>query len=415
MKKLTLAISILFIAAFSLVAQQKEANKTSTNPQALLPVVEEFKELIENDPEIYMLFNQMFEQLPDKAPYNVDPTGAPQVRDYLQMLQRINQIMREAPTFNKTGVVGFPINAILDWPMGTEAGTKVFLNLKVNRQLKKILNEWAVYLRSPDSRYVLNDDPRTGWFGQDAKEAMPTFVQDFKCNPDLPYHGFTSWDNFFTRVFREGRRPVASPEDDAVIANSCESAPYKIAKNIKERDKFWIKGQPYSLVHLMAGDPFVEQFVGGTIYQAFLSALAYHRWNSPVSGRIVKTTVIDGSYYAEALVEGFDPAGPNRSQGYITQTAARGLVFIQADNPDIGLMAVLFVGMAEVSSCEFTVYEGQHVNKGDQLGMFHYGGSTHCLIFRPEVKLEFDMHGQTPGLDSGNIQVRARIATVLNK
>jgi phosphatidylserine decarboxylase len=413
MKKLFLTFSILLIASFSLFAEQKDANETRTKPQPLLPVVQEFKELIDSDAEIYMLFNQMFEQLPDKAPYNVDPTGKPQVRDYLQMLQRINQIIREAPTFNKTGVVGFPINAILDWPMGTEAGTKVFLNPKVNRQLKKLLNEWAVYLRSPDSRYVLNDDPRTGWFGQDAKEAMPTFVQDFKCNPDLPYHGFTSWDNFFTREFREGRRPVASPEDDTVIANACESAPYKIAKNIKKRDKFWIKGQPYSLDHLMAGDPFVEQFVGGTIYQAFLSALAYHRWHSPASGRIVKTTVIDGSYYAEALVEGFDPAGPNRSQGYITHTAARGLVFIQADNPDIGLMAVLFVGMAEVSSCEFTVYEGQHVSKGDQLGMFHYGGSTHCLIFRPEVKLEFDMHGQTPGLNSGNIPVRARIATVL--
>lgn len=415
MKKLTLTITILFITAFSLFAQQKETNKTSTNPQPLLPVVEEFKELIESDPEIYMLFHQMFEQVPDKAPYNVDPTGEPQVRNYLHMLQRINQVTREAPKFNETGLVGFPINAILDWPMGTEAGTSVFLNPKVNRQLKKILNEWAVFLKSPDSRYVLNDDPRSGWFGQDAKEAMPTFVQDFKCNPKLPFHGFTSWDNFFTREFREGRRPVARPEDDAVIANACESAPCRIATNIKKRDKFWIKGQPYSLEHLMAGDPFVEQFVGGTIYQAFLSALAYHRWHSPVSGRIVKTTVLDGSYYAEALVEGFDPAGPNQSQGYITQTATRGLVFIKADNPDIGLMAVLFVGMAEVSSCDFTIYEGQHVNKGDQLGMFHYGGSTHCLILRPEVKLEFDMHGQTPGLNSGNIPVRAKIATVLNK
>ena len=50
-------------------------------------------------------------------------------------------------------------------------------------------------------------------------------------------------------------------------------------------------------------------------------------------------------------------------------------------------MAAMFVGMAEVSSNEFTVEAGQHINKGDQLGMFHYGGSTHCLFFRPEVKL----------------------------
>jgi phosphatidylserine decarboxylase len=112
---------------------------------------------------------------------------------------------------------------------------------------------------------------------------------------------------------------------------------------------------------------------------------------------------------------GYDPAGPNESQGYITEVATRALVFIEADNPDIGLMCVMYVGMAEVSTCDVTVYEGQHVNKGDELGMFHFGGSTHCLIFRPGVELEFDLHGQTPGLESSNIPVRAKIATVVTK
>jgi phosphatidylserine decarboxylase len=29
-----------------------------------------------------------------------------------------------------------------------------------------------------------------------------------------------------------------------------------------------------------------ELFQGGTVYQAFLSALSYHRWHSPVNGVI---------------------------------------------------------------------------------------------------------------------------------
>jgi len=379
----------------------------------LLPVVEEFKILIEGSPELFMLFNQMFEQIPNKPPYNLNPTGKPQVRNYLHMLQLLNHQMTKAPEFNKTGLVGFPINAILDWPMGTQAGSVVFLNEKVNSQLKKILLQWAIFLGSSDSRYVLNDDPKTGWFGEDAHETMPTFVDDFICNPELPYYGFTSWDNFFTREFRNGKRPVGSPDDNTVIANACESAPYRITKDIKYRNKFWIKGQPYSLEHMMAGDPLTEQFVGGTVYQAFLSALAYHRWHSPVSGKVVKAFVVDGSYYAEALSEGFDPSGPNESQAYITEVATRALIFIEADNPDIGLMCVMFVGMAEVSTCDITVYVGQHVTKGEQLGMFHFGGSTHCQIFRPGVKLEFDLHGQQAGLHSENIPVRAKIATVV--
>jgi len=205
---------------------------------------------------------------------------------------------------------------------------------------------------------------------------------------------------------------VAEPHDDAVIANACESAPYRLATNVRLTDRFWIKSQPYSLTHMMAGDPLAKRFDGGTVYQAFLSALSYHRWHSPVSGKIVKTRILDGSYYAGALSAGFDPVSPNESQGYITQVAARALIFIEADNPDIGLMAILFVGMAEVSSNEITVYEGQHVEKGDQLGMFHFGGSTHALIFRPGVELEFDLRGQTPGVHSENIPLRERIATV---
>jgi phosphatidylserine decarboxylase len=360
-----------------------------------------------------MLFHQMFEQVPRKPPYNKDPTGKPQVRDYRLMLRLFNVIMTHAPEFNKTGLVGFPINAILDWPMGTEGGFAAFLNEKINAQFRAMLNEWARFLGSKDSLYVLSDDPRKGWFGKDAMEAMPNFVEQFQCDPEAPHYGFTSWDDFFTRQFRPKARPVESPDDDSVIVNACESAPYRVAHNVKARDRFWIKAQRYSLDHMLAGDSLAPQFVGGTVYQAFLSALSYHRWHSPVSGKIVKAYVQPGTYYSETPAEGFDDAGPNNSQGYITEVATRAMIFIEADNPDIGLMCFMPVGMAEVSTCDITVYEGQHVKKGDELGMFHFGGSTHCLIFRPGVKLTFDLHHLKPGpSQTVNIPVNSRIATV---
>ncbi|HEV7591238.1 MAG TPA: phosphatidylserine decarboxylase family protein [Longimicrobium sp.] len=387
--------------------------RTEKQPKPLLPVVQDLKDLIERDPDVFMYFHEMFTQVPHRPPYNHNPAGGPQVRDYHVMLRLINQIMTEAPEFNKTGLVGFPINAILDWSMGTQAGNAAFLNERVDAQFKNVLCEWARYLGSRDSCSVLNDDPRTGWFGKDAMEAMPDFDATFKCDPAAPHHGYTSWDDFFTREFRDGKRPVASPGDDAVIANACESAPYKVAHGVHRHARFWIKAQPYSLAHMLANDRLVERFVGGTIYQAFLSALSYHRWHSPVSGTVVKAYVRDGTYYSEAMSEGYDPAGPNDSQGYITEVATRAMIFIEADNPAIGLMCIMPVGMAEVSTCQITVYEGQHVTKGDQLGMFHFGGSTHCLMFGPHVKLDFDLHGQTPGLDSQNIPVKSRIATVL--
>lgn len=376
----------------------------------LLPAVQQLKTFIYNDPTAYMVFTQMFDQVPLWR--KKSPSGMPQVRDVEHMLRLFNVIMTHAPEYNDTGVVGFPFNAILDWSMDTVGGWAGFLNEKVNLHLRAMLNEWAVYLRSPASASVLNEQAPGGWFCADARKHMPHFAEEFQCDPRQPHWGFTSWDDFFTRRFREGVRPVADPKDDAVIVNACESAPYRLAHNVQLREKFWVKGQPYALQFMMDNDPLAGQFAGGTVYQAFLSALSYHRWHAPVSGRIVKTRLIEGTYYSETLAEGADPAGPNDSQGYITEVATRALIFIEADNPQIGLMCFMPVGMAEVSTCDITVYEGQHVNKGDEIGMFHFGGSTHCLFFRPGVKLSFDLHGQTPGLDSSNIPVRSRIATV---
>lgn len=241
---------------------------------------------------------------------------------------------------------------------------------------------------------------------------MPGFVDDVRCEPGKPHDGFSSWDDFFTRRFREGRRPVAAPDDKRVIVNACESAPYKIARGVKAIDRFWIKSQPYSLSHMFGADPAHRDFVGGTIYQAFLSALSYHRWHSPVDGTIVRAWNIDGSYHSQTPSVGYDFAGPNESQGYITEVAARAVVLIQTDDPTIGLMAFLAVGMAEVSSCDVIVTAGQRVKKGDEIGMFHFGGSTHCLIFRPGVQIDFDLHGQKPGLEAKNIKLNAAIARV---
>ena len=131
-----------------------------------------------------------------------------------------------------------------------------------------------------------------------------------------------------------------------------------------------------------------------------------------MSGKITKAFIQDGSYYSEAQSEGFDESGPNDSQGHITEVATRALIFIEANNQNIGLMCFMAIGMAEVSTCEITVEERQHVSKGDQLGMFHFGGLTHCLIFQPHVKIEFDFCGQKPGLDATNIKVNSMIVAV---
>ena len=105
---------------------------------------------------------------------------------------------------------------------------------------------------------------------------------------------------------------------------------------------------------MLAHDPWAEQFVGGTVYQAFLSALSYHRWHSPVNGTIKKAYVVPGTYYSEPLYEDFVNGkgapvdGENTSQEYLSVMATRAIIFIEADNPKIGLMNFQGIGMTEV-------------------------------------------------------------------
>ena len=381
----------------------------------LHPALKHFAAAVTADPLLNLLFSEMFTQVPEGPPYHEDPRGGPRVEDFPHMLRLINRLMSQAPSYDETVMAGLPLHAMLNWAMGTKSGFCAFLHPKVNSCLRIVLNEWGRFLKSPASRHVLHADSDSGWFGPAARKKMPDFTSDFECRPEEPYHGFGSWDEFFTRKLKPDARPVVRPDDDAVIANCCESAPYKIEREAKLHSQFWIKAEPYSLQDLMASDPLAKHFDGGTVYQAFLDSFSYHRWHSPVSGRIVKAYTVLGAYYSATLAKEPAAALQRQSQAYLAHVAARALIFIEADNPDIGTLCFAGVGMCEVSSCEITVQTGQRVKKGDQLGMFHFGGSTYCLIFRPEVQVEFDLHGRDPGPFSENILVNEKLAQVGSK
>jgi phosphatidylserine decarboxylase len=45
------------------------------NPTPFAPVIQQFQQFIEGDAVMYMVFHEMFEQVPKKPPYLKDPTG----------------------------------------------------------------------------------------------------------------------------------------------------------------------------------------------------------------------------------------------------------------------------------------------------------------------------------------------------
>lgn len=372
----------------------------------LHPVLIEFQQLIDTDPVVRLYLNEMIAQVPQRKPYRKR-----HLHDVPQLLRLINEVLTMAPEFGENAVT-LPLNAILDWTMGTPAGFAAYRDPRINAILKKILNAWCEFLSSADSLYVLNDSP-SGWKCEAAKRAVG--IEEYVHDPTDEHWGFKSWNDFFTRRFIENARPVACPEDDTVIASACESTPYRISTGVQRQDRFWIKRQPYSLNDLLANDQAVDQFAGGTVYQAFLSATNYHRWHSPVTGTVVRAFVQEGTYYSEDDSEGAQAVDPTTSQSYLAHVATRGIILIEADEPHIGLVAFLGVGMSEVSSCIISanIRPGNHVAKGDELGYFQFGGSTECLIFRPGVIAGFSLAAipQPQNPNPPLVRVRSKLAT----
>jgi phosphatidylserine decarboxylase len=215
---------------------------------------------------------------------------------------------------------------------------------------------------------------------------MDNYVYD----PIAPHWGFSSWNQFFTRKLKPGARPIQYPNDDTAIVAACDSTVYRIARNAQRQEKFWIKAQPYSLGDML-NHKHVDEFVGGDVFQSFLNPFNYHRWHSPVNGTIREAFVKEGLYFSQVPSEGEDWTDQVHSEGYIAHVQTRALIFIEADNNNIGLICLMPIGMVEISSCilDDKIKPGARVEKGQELGHFQYGGSTHCVLFQEGVIREF--------------------------
>ncbi|QRW26708.1 phosphatidylserine decarboxylase family protein [Rhizoctonia solani] len=360
------------------------------------PPVKEFEQAIRADPAMVKLFDDVFLQAPELPS---------QIPDFDHFLHILDLIVGEPPKFKVVEEGGFsepigvPMYILFDLLSNTAAAYDLFRMKAFNQALKKLLCSWGEYLLTDDSGKTLTNKP-DGWFSDAAmtilEEGRGKFNDTYVIlDENAVNRGYKSWDAFFTRGIKPEKRPVIPPaEGKPVIYNACESTVERYKFHVKKHDKFWLKGtMDYSLCDIFDGDKeTAELFVGGTVYQAFLSPQDYHRWHSPVKGTVKQARIVDGTYYAVLPDEGEngDPRGTLiRSQPWLTVAATRAIITIEADDPKIGLVAFIGIGMAEVSTCQLSIGAGDSVAPGKEIGMFHFGGSSHALIFGPKTKITF--------------------------
>ncbi len=351
----------------------KEAVKQPDDVAKYERSVRELARLIEIDGIVRMYVTEMIDQVPDQ--YKT-------VHTINELLKALNHIVLRAPLYNADPAKQnfFPFYSLFLYMMYTRAGEAAFRNDAFNAAVRRILTQWCAHLDSAASRKVLNTGTH-GWLSPSAY-AYCNLGEFVIPDRSAPHWGFASFNAFFHRQIQPAARPIAGPDDPRVIVSPNDGTVYKLARGVRLEDRFWLKGQPYSLRNMMDDSTFAGRFAGGDVLQTFLAGNDYHRWHAPISGTVREVRRMPGLMFSQLRSLGFHPNDPSKlPQGYDASVNTRGLVMIESDDPAIGMACVIPIGITEVSSVRFEVEVGQRVRKGAELGYFSYGGSSLCVVF----------------------------------
>jgi len=242
----------------------------------------------------------------------------------------------------------------------------------------------------------------------------------------VPEGGWKNFNEFFSRHIKPGLRNPEAPGYNTVVVSPADSV-FDGNWDVDDKNNvFFVKGLPWNISELLAGCKYAEHFKGGTFMHAFLNTTDYHRQHAPVSGIVREAKVIQGAAYLEVMVDattdargkqkntllmkrgllkhGYKHALKSGNSSAVKELDApdrpgyqflqsRGLVVIETE--DIGWVAVLPIGMAQVSSVVLSdkvkeaAATGGKISKGDEISHFVFGGSDIVMVFGGTTQVEF--------------------------
>ncbi len=343
-KRVVLAFWIAIgLAAFGACSQ---TDKPAAEHQ---PVVEELIALLEARPDLAASLTQAIAaadvagvESPDSFYGYVDElvTWIPAEREIVPKVVSLHYVINHAPddALNKD-------EAFNDW-MG------------------RVADAWAEFLDSPASAA-----------GIASFAALPNYhVEDYFPGPS----GWQTFNQFFAREVRAGKRPIADPRDDRVIVSPADAV-FMGSWPIDESSKITVKGAEWSIAELLEGSPYAGEFKKGVYTHTFLYIDDYHRYHVPVGGVVKEARNVHGRIYLDVAKreDGSLRAVPGDTFQFNQE---RGLVVI--DSPQAGLVAIVPVGMTVISSVNLTPEVGAELRKGDEFGYFQFGGSDIVMVFQ---------------------------------
>jgi len=255
--------------------------------------------------------------------------------------------------------------------------------------------------------------PAGGSFLDTADSFNPEILQSFIDNapeyrieeslvdgvPNMP-SGWMTFNQFIARELNGGLRPIAEPASNLVVTSPADCIfqhSYDIdadsnipATTIKDTHKYG------NIKQLIEGSDYAESFGGGIFVHYMLPPSAYHRFHLPVAGRVEETFLVSGTVFMQVGLADHDFQSSDSATSGYEFTQNRGVVTLDTSASawgDLGIIAVIPVGMAHVSSVMLTAVKGKHMAKGEEFGYFQFGGSDIIVLFQEGVDPQIDTDG----------------------
>jgi len=181
---------------------------------------------------------------------------------------------------------------------------------------------------------------------------------------------FRSYNDFFTRKLKEGGR-VVDMHPHALVS-PCDSK--LSAYDIGEDNCFVIKGTPYTVKDLLGGDEIYKEYIGGKCLVFRLAVDDYHRYCYFDNG------VKGDNVYLKGILHTVHPIVVGQYNIYKRNCRE----YTVMDTENFGRAVQVEVGALMVGKIKN--FHGKHkFTRGEEKGMFEFGGSTIVLLFKKDT------------------------------
>ena len=313
------------------------------------PVVEELVTLLAERPSVREALDAAIR---NAALRDLDSTEA--------FLAHLDDLVTAVPNQPETGAKALTYFYIIN----QAPGDRLNRDESFNAWMKKYAKSLGQFLDTPASAAAIP-----------SYAARPNYhIDEYVVGPS----GWLTFNQFFAREIKPGKRPIAAPCDDKVIVSPADSV-FAGTWDIDADSKVTVKGVTWPIAKLLDGSPYQDAFKNGIYTHSFLYVDDYHRYHVPVAGEIKEVRKIQGRVYLDVIRKADGSLQIIDGDTY-QYNQERGLIVI--DSPEVGLVAVLPIGMAFVSSVNLTPEVGARLRKGDEFGFFMFGGSDMVMLFQ---------------------------------